>query len=427
MNSETLTSFVSSHIGGITELAGLIVGIIYLYWEYKGDRRLWIAAIIMPAISLHVYYSSALYADVALNIYYLLFAIYGWWQWNKSKRIDSSEQEFVPRSLLHSVDRRHIAAGIAATGVLWIAIGAALCTFTDTDVPWTNALTAALSIAGMWLLAKKYIEQWWVWIATDIVCCALYTSKQIYFYAILYAIYTVVAVFGWRKWKRMGEQADTAITDYGCFDAVILADGDYPNSPVPLHILSHAPYIICCDAAAETYYKHTRRTPDAIVGDGDSLSPEMKRRFQDIIHIVTEQDYNDLTKATRFAIENVRPANGQLRIAYIGATGKREDHTLGNISLMNFYRREFCITPVMITSHGVFTAHHGQDVIATVPHQQVSIFNMDCTSMQGEGLHWALSPFTEWWQGSLNEAEGNSVTVRADGSYIIYRAGHAKI
>ena len=60
MNSETLTSFVSSHIGGITELAGLIVGIIYLYWEYKGDRRLWIAAIIMPAISLHVYYSSAL-------------------------------------------------------------------------------------------------------------------------------------------------------------------------------------------------------------------------------------------------------------------------------------------------------------------------------------------------------------------------------
>ena len=420
----------------IIEIIGLITGIAYLYWEYKGDRRLWIAAIIMPAISLHVYYSSALYADVLLNVYYLAIAVYGWWKWSsgnynakddEDKNGDEDRQHFTPVSLFRTASKRAIIFGACATAVLWILIGGALSVFTDTDVPWTNAFTSALSIAGMWMLARKFTEQWWVWFVVDIVSCGLYVHKQIYFYAVLYAVYAVVAIFGWRKWKHMSQQTDTDIPDFRHFDAVILADGDYPSHPAPLHILSHTPYLICCDAAAEKYYSSTHRMPDAVVGDGDSLSSAMKRKFSSILHIVNEQEYNDLTKATRFAIEHVRPKGDKLRIAYIGATGRREDHTLGNISLISFYRNTFDITPVMITDHGIFTAHHGKDTIQTAARQQVSIFNMNCTMMQAEGLHWPLSPFTEWWQGTLNEADASSVTIHADGSYIIFRAGHTSL
>lgn len=109
--------------------------------------------------------------------------------------------------------------------------------------------------------------------------------------------------------------------------------------------------------------------PDAIVGDGDSLPQQFKDRYKDIIHYVAEQDYNDLTKATRFFLEHYRsPSTKHPRICYIGCTGKREDHTLGNISLPTFYRQEFgvegCCLP---TSDGlsIVMAHASSRVFRT--------------------------------------------------------------
>jgi thiamine pyrophosphokinase len=132
------------------------------------------------------------------------------------------------------------------------------------------------------------------------------------------------------------------------FDAVVVAGGDFPTHAMPLTLVEQARMLVACDSAGEELIRRGY-IPTAIIGDCDSMSQEFLTAHRDIIYKVEEQDYNDLTKATRFCVER-----GCRRIAYVGATGKREDHTLGNISLLDFYRREMHIAALMATDHGVF-------------------------------------------------------------------------
>ena len=203
-------------------------------------------------------------------------------------------------------------------------------------------------------------------------------------------------------------------------DCVILGNGDFPTAPQPLEVLRTAAYLCCCDGAAMTCIDHGMM-PDAIVGDGDSLPEAFKQQYRHLLHIVDEQDDNDLTKATRHCM-----ALGMKRMAYIGATGKREDHTLGNISLMERYFREFHLQPVMLTDHGMFIPALGDSTFPTFARQQVSVFNFSCQYIHSEGLKWQSYNYQSWWQGTLNEATGDSITLRADGSYIVYFTYHPK-
>lgn len=199
------------------------------------------------------------------------------------------------------------------------------------------------------------------------------------------------------------------------FDAVILAAGDFPSAGIPLQILSEARFLCCCDgAAAEAISRGFM--PDAIVGDGDSLTPEFKAQHAAIIHLESEQDDNDLTKATRYCV-----AKDFRRIAYLGATGKREDHTLGNLSLMVSYARHLAISPEIYTDHGWFVAAQGNTELTTFPGQQVSLFNITCKHIEATGLKWAPYPYQELWQGTLNEATGNRISLFTDGLLIVFR------
>lgn len=204
------------------------------------------------------------------------------------------------------------------------------------------------------------------------------------------------------------------ITEESKFDAVILGDGDFPFHGIPTAILKCCRYLCCCDHAGPKAMS-MGLVPDAIVGDGDSMPPGFRDKYQSLTHIIDEQDDNDQTKATRFCMER-----GLTHIAYLGATGKREDHTIGNISLLATYVDELCIHPVMVTDHGYFVAAHGHNTFGTRPHRQVSIFNISCSNLQGDGLKWQLYPFGSLWQGTLNEATSDSVTIDSDGTYIIY-------
>ena len=120
------------------------------------------------------------------------------------------------------------------------------------------------------------------------------------------------------------------------YDAVILAAGDFPHHLLPIKILKQAKNLFVCDGALQNLLD-LEIIPTAIIGDGDSLNDTLKQQFNDIYHQVNEQEENDLTKATRYAIAHIdKQINNSKRprFCYIGATGKREDHTLGNISLM---------------------------------------------------------------------------------------------
>ena len=204
------------------------------------------------------------------------------------------------------------------------------------------------------------------------------------------------------------------------FDAVILADGEFPTADIPLQILREAKFPCCCDGAAAKAIAQGFM-PDAIVGDGDSLTPEFKTRHAAIIHLESEQEDNDLTKATRFCI-----AKGFRHIAYLAATGKREDHTIGNIFLLPRYVLQFGITPEIYTDHGWFSVINGTTELPSFPGQQVSIFNITGKKVEGEGFTWPPYTYNELWQGTLNEAKSNRILLKTDGIMIVFRTYLAK-
>lgn len=196
------------------------------------------------------------------------------------------------------------------------------------------------------------------------------------------------------------------------FDAVILAHGDFPHAEIPLGLLDRAPFVCACDGAVN-YYPQA----DAIVGDGDSVPEDLRDRLIQI----DEQEDNDLTKATRYCL-----SKGMRRIIYLGATGQREDHTLGNISLIVRYMQEMGIEPLLATDYGWFVVAGGESEFASFKGQQVSIFNMNCNALSSEGLLWQAYPYRQWWQGTLNEAAGDSFMLKGDGLYLVYRTYQAK-
>lgn len=198
----------------------------------------------------------------------------------------------------------------------------------------------------------------------------------------------------------------------GDFDAVILAHGVFPQAEIPLDLLRQAPFVCACDGAVNHYPQ-----ADAIIGDGDSVPEDLRDRLIQI----EEQEDNDLTKATRYCL-----SKGMRRIVYLGTTGKREDHTLGNISLMVRYMQEMGVEPLLATDHGWFVVAEGESAFASFKGQQVSIFNMTCNALASEGLLWQAYPYRQWWQGTLNESAGDSFTLKGDGVYLVYRTYQAK-
>lgn len=206
------------------------------------------------------------------------------------------------------------------------------------------------------------------------------------------------------------------ILNNGSYDAVILANGEQPEHDIPTELLQEAPYIVCCDGAIN-YCDWA----DAVVGDGDSIPSWAMEEYECIFHQEEEQEDNDLTKATRFCVER-----GFKKIVYLGATGLREDHTLGNISLLMRYFREMGVEPIMATNHGWFVPASGSCSFASFLGQQVSILNFGCTSLRTEGLRYDGYPFQQWWQGTLNEATSDSFRVEADGDYLVFRTYEGK-
>lgn len=198
------------------------------------------------------------------------------------------------------------------------------------------------------------------------------------------------------------------------FDAVVLANGDFPTHATPLAILHSAPYVVCCDGAANEYLSRGFR-PDAIVGDGDSLSVEYRAAAAGFFHPAADQETNDQTKAIAFLRQR-----GVRRIAILGATGKREDHTLGNISLLMEYSRQG-LEVSMVTDYGIFTPACGTRTFASHPGQQVSLFNFGATGLRSDGLIYPLSDFDRWWQGTLNESTQTQLTICATGYYLLFQ------
>ena len=196
-------------------------------------------------------------------------------------------------------------------------------------------------------------------------------------------------------------------------DAVIVANGDFPSAAVPLQFLTDKHFVVCCDGGANEYIKRGYM-PDMIIGDGDSLSEQNHTRFADIIRYDADQQTNDQTKAVKFLL-----AKGLRRIAIVGATGKRDDHTLGNIALLAEYQKMGADVR-SYTDYGVFIPCSGCCTFNCKAGAQVSVFNINAKELSSDGLSYPIYDFTAWWQGTLNQCPTNSFSISAKGDYIVY-------
>ncbi len=200
------------------------------------------------------------------------------------------------------------------------------------------------------------------------------------------------------------------------YKTVIVADGIFPSHSIPLNYLKKADRIICCDGSAENLIREGY-VPEAIVGDMDSLSDKLIRKFKDRIFRYENQDTNDLTKAVKWCME--RKYND---IVIVGATGRREDHTIGNISLLTEYVKD--VNVIMVTDTGLILPFLKSCTVASFPGQQVSIFAISSEiEITSNGLLYPLDKkrAENWWVATLNEATEDSFSLEfSNGKVIVY-------
>jgi len=200
------------------------------------------------------------------------------------------------------------------------------------------------------------------------------------------------------------------------YNTVIIADGTFPTHEIPLEYIRNAGRIICCDGSAGATI-NSGFEPAAIVGDMDSLDDELLSKYSDRIYTDKNQETNDLTKAVQWCY-----GKGYSDIVIVGATGKREDHTIGNISLL----AEYCTYAdvIMITDNGIFRPYLKSSDIKSYPGQQISIFSIDPdTTITSRGLLYPLeeTKLKNWWCGTLNESVKDVFSLHFDrGRIIVY-------
>ena len=175
-----------------------ILGLIYIWLEYRASIALWFVGVIMPALDIYLYWSHGLYGDSGMACYYTLAALYGFYVWKFKKTRKKKE----PLPIIKMPRDKYLPVTVFFF-IAWGTIYYILIRWTNSTVPVLDSFTNALSFVGLWALARKYIEQWFFWMVVDVVCAVLYVQKGIPFKAGLYGLYVVIAVMGYFKWKQL--------------------------------------------------------------------------------------------------------------------------------------------------------------------------------------------------------------------------------
>jgi nicotinamide mononucleotide transporter len=179
------------------ELAGTITGFIYIYFQIKENIWLWPFGIITSSFFIYVFFQTKFYADMGLNVYYLFISIYGWAYWEKGKK--NPEQEKLPISTVGPALWIILAV---ISFLLFGIIAYVLKEFTDSPIPYLDSFTTSLSIVATWMLARKLLQHWLLWIVIDATSFVLYIYKGLYATTLLFIVYTVLAILGYMAWKK---------------------------------------------------------------------------------------------------------------------------------------------------------------------------------------------------------------------------------
>lgn len=187
----------------IIEIIAATIGILYVILEMRASIWLWPVGIVLPLFYIYISYVSKVYGNIIVNVYYLLACIWGLWLWLK-KRKETPEEDII----------RHIPIKQGYSTIAIAAIGVAILlpifrNYTDSPYPIPDVMATVMSIVGMWLLAKKYIENWYCWIASNAIFCFLYFLQDYFITGCFFVIYTVIAVLGYFEWQKMMRKQQT--------------------------------------------------------------------------------------------------------------------------------------------------------------------------------------------------------------------------
>lgn len=196
-------------IANWVEITGAIISLIYLSLSIREKAGLWIFGFLSSLLYIWVFFHSKLYAEISLQLYYLVISVYGWIHWRK-KSESTPDTSSKPLTVTRITEKRQIFYyAIGAIGVYMVYF-LVLNYLTDSPVPGYDSVVGSLSVIATWMLAKKKIENWLVWIVVDGFAAWLYFYKGLYPTAILFVIYTCMAVVGYYQWKKKMEKEEVA-------------------------------------------------------------------------------------------------------------------------------------------------------------------------------------------------------------------------
>lgn len=183
-------------IDNYIEILGTLLSIAYLLLSIKQNILLWPLGILSAALYVVVFYQAKFYADMGLNVYYFFISIYGWAAWY------SARQKTGRKMPVKRIRGRRAILAAAAFIVLFVSIGLVLDHLTDSPLPYWDAMTTSASIVATWMLTRKYIEHWLLWVVIDLISMGLYIYRGLYPTTLLFLIYTVMAIVGYLQWRK---------------------------------------------------------------------------------------------------------------------------------------------------------------------------------------------------------------------------------
>ncbi len=181
------------------ELLGAILGLAYILFSIKQHILTWPTGLLTSLLYIVVFFQSGFYADMGLQVYYVAISIYGWYFWLRGSNKKAASGETVRPG---KIPKKALIYSIFATIAIYFGLLFILLNFTDSTVPYMDSLTTALSITATWMLAKKYIEHWLIWIFVDLLSAGLYAYKELWPTVVLFVVYTLMAVLGYKEWKK---------------------------------------------------------------------------------------------------------------------------------------------------------------------------------------------------------------------------------
>ena len=182
------------------ELLACVLSLAMVVCNIRVNVLAWPLAMTASLLYLLLFWDSRLYGEAGLQIVFAVVAGWGWWQWLRGRMADGAALR------VRTLSRRGRWALLAAVGLAWPLLGSLLRHATDTDVPWWDALPTAGSLAGQWLLGRKYVENWPVWVAVNAVSVGLFAWKGLWLTVLLYLMFLLMALWGWRAWQRLAAQ-----------------------------------------------------------------------------------------------------------------------------------------------------------------------------------------------------------------------------